>query len=212
MPPLLPDAAVNDIVEARINYTLFGQRCMTVLHWEVTGAGTPAEDWWTLYLGLEGAITNATTGLLTKTLAQMTDEVTCDFIDIQVVRPQRLIYRRFNIGTTGDVAGSAGTANIAMSLTKRGEIPAKGNSGRIQLFGLSSSHIADGKWSPGIIGTVAADVAPYYLGVLSPSGYTLTPVFIGKSKIGVLKTNTVIDIVVQDTIRTMHRRTVHLGV
>lgn len=213
MPPVLPDASVNDILEVRINGTLYDQRIMTVLHYEVQIAGSP-EDWWTLYLGVYSQLTDPSTGLIPKTLDQQIASLSCDFVDLQVVRPQRLIYRRFVNGSSGAIAEPLGgtTANYAMSITKRGEIPAKGNSGRVQLAGLPPTQYVSGKWKSAFITIIDTDVVPYYLGNITASGYTLQPVFIGKSKTGVLKTNTVIDMVVQDTVRTMHRRTVRLGI
>jgi len=203
--------ATNDVVQVTFFGTLFSQRIMTVLNYVVTqpAVGTSiAQD-------LDDIVTTfgnpATATLpLNKLLACQGPEVVQDYVRAQQIYTARSVYDQLAIASPGTHADSTKTANVAASVTKKSLLAGRHGIGRVQVAGVPDSQLVAGKLNGA------------YLTLLQTFGDTL----IGEKTMagGALKLKCVItrasgavasavsQTVPQDTVRTMHRRTVGLGV
>lgn len=204
--------AVDDVVEVSFRGTLYGQRILTVLHYAVVTAtaGSTIDQLQTIAASL-----NASTGSqdpVGKMLALQSNDYTLDAIRTQVVSPQRSIYVQVANGNSGLVGDIAATPNIALSITKRGFEGGRKSIGRLQLAGVPSINISQGKWD--VVGLAGAlgDFVTALKNSFTPAGLavTITPVIFNPTA-PAPHYQAIWSWTVNDEVRTMHRRTLFLG-
>lgn len=206
--------ALDDVVSLSIWGTLFGQRIITVLHYAVSvvSAGSTedqlkqfANDW------VSG--TGSVPGSLDHMLEAQGIEYTCDYVRAQRVSPTRTIFMQWNSNDVGTHADPCTTANIAISLQKRTATPGRKGVGRVQLAGIPQTGYADGSVNPVY---EVAKLLPWCTDLMSSFTTSAGPV----TFVPVLYNPTnptphyspLIQVLPESTVRTMHRRTLRVGI
>jgi hypothetical protein len=207
----VPAVGVGDIVQVTIETNTDATVNLNVLHYRCL---TPPTD--PAYLPalqeLATSVAAVGTGILPAMAALMDDRMYISGVRCQRVRPQRDFFYRLATLQSGTIVGGAAPPNTALSITKKTEEVGKGFSGHFQLGGLSVTLFSDfGVFTAPAIALATelgnaiaakrvkvgggADVwQPCMLSVAQP-GYHDIRVCSPRSQI-----------------RTMHRRTVGLGV
>lgn len=200
--------ADGDVIQCIIETRLNQQRLLNVLHYKCVGTPTNVN-----YFGGMAALNtdlNKANGLIKGMLDLMSQDASIWSVYSQRVWPTRGPLVELSIVDPGLVAGAAAPQNVTMSITKKVDAAGRGYNGRIQLVGLPLSGITDGLWNAGQIALVS-QWAPMLLEALD-AGADIDryyPVTWNRSTGG---TNNVRDFEVQEEVRTMHRRTVGLGI
>lgn len=206
MPP--PAVANGTVIQTVIETRLNQQRLLSVLHWKCVGTPSPSE-YFTVMNNINNDLDKV--GGWTRELAGlMTADATVWSVYSQVVYPVRGPLVEKFVNRPGTAAGVAAPQNVTLSLTKKVDAAGRGYNGRIQLMGLPMTGITDGLWNAGQIALVTA-FASILLEPLDNfnDGDRFYPVTFNR-KTGT--TNNVRDFEVQEEVRTMHRRTVGLGI
>lgn len=199
----------------RIAYfaTLFGQRIMSVFHYEVT-ANLSSNSLLADLQIIAGTFSNSVVaGTPIKALLPLTTaQMQWDYVRAQVVSPAMTVYRQALIGQPGTHAGQTLMPNDAMSITKKSELFGRRGIGHIQLAGVPSEQIVAGKFTANYQAEAALNVIDLVLPVNTQAPQiTLKHVLFHGIESGV-PNSTVQQLIPQDTVRTMHRRTVGLGI
>lgn len=205
--------ALHDIVEVSFRGTLFGQRILNILHYvvNVTASGTTEAQLLRLAQDLVQGTGNPA-GLETHWLDCFGVEYTLDEIRAQRVYPDRTIYQKFAANDVGTHASPMVSSNQATSLEKRTLTVGRKGIGRIQVVGPPQGEFANGVvgavYLAGPIATLITDLKSSYTTSVGPVTYV--PCLYNPTG-APDKYSVLFDIVPQDTLRTMHRRTVRLG-
>lgn len=205
--------AVNDIIQLSIRGTLFDQRIITVLHYAVNVSALGSDTDQLKQLTADWA---AGTGSLPGILSHMLDcqgiQYTCNAIRAQRVYPTRTIYMETNSGDTGAHADDCTTANIAASLLKRTFTPGRMGIGRVQLAGIPQTAYAAGNVDNVFLATKlipwSTDLKSTYTTSVSPVTYV--PCLYNPTGPGT-KISPIVNVIPEQTVRTMHRRTLRVG-
>lgn len=205
--------AINDVLQITYRQTLFSQSIMNVFHARVVTApvgGTTAEA------QLEDLVPKLANPGVFPLLVAWKPAVSHDLffndVTVQKVKPVRTIFSVASIASFGTDADSPSTANLAVSFEKRTTFVGRKGIGRMQLAGVSAGYITNGRVSADWIADKGSTLAEAMYGNFSggalyggvytwclPSG-------------GVDHSLDLYDVSVKTTARTMHRRTVGLGI
>lgn len=205
----MPDIAVNQVIQTRIEWECLGQKDLTVWHWNVAAANAGVEMFNWLRAGLNQELL-AVGGIVTQLLAVMSDQCKCTGVTSQVIHPTR--YHGVHSISTGIGADASpvGTNNLALSVGYSPVLAGRGRSGRTQVPGLPKKYVVDGRWD-------VAATTPVY-NALAPFRTTQWAIILGGVKLDPILfspdtafKNPIIDATVYNTVRTMYRRTVGVG-
>jgi len=205
---LAEPAAVGQIYRVTFKGTLNGQQVQNHFDYrlEVLPAAFSVVDTYAsmyAYLHAVGNLEDKYVGCTPSNLA-------FDVMNIQCIKPVRIVGQNFTIGRNGD-RGPADTPNIQQSITRRGERAAKFAVGGVRVpVGTTADDIAIG-YLTGAQATALEALATQMLAQLGNGTTLLTwrPVIFNPSFIPNFQY--VIYTQRQLTIRTQHRRTVGLG-
>lgn len=204
--------ATNDVIQVSFRGTLYGQRILNILHYAVVSA--PSGSTIDQLEGLANSMANNTGSVqpVAKLLAVLSTDFTLDDVRTQVVYPTRTLYTQIASGATGAVEMTAGTANMAVSILKRGVDGGRKGVGRMQIAGVPQGQAALGKWDFSGVLTDWADLRAALAASFTSASpvVTMTPVIYNPTGAG-LKFQAIWSWTQEDTVRTMHRRTVRLG-
>lgn len=202
--------ATGDVVLVSLRGTLFGQRTMNVLRYVVTVPSTGASITQDL-TDIADAFANTATATLplNKLLPMQGASQTYDTVRAQRVYPARTVYAYSSVAATGTNASDCKTPNIAVSLTKRTLLAGRHGIGRMQIPAVPDAEITAGIVSNALI-TLGVDLGNQLIGekVIGSNGlkiWACTAANVSALDSKVSSTQ------VQDTVRTMHRRTVRVG-
>lgn len=216
-------AIPNDaILEWKIMYEVNGQLCMNVLHFSI-GSNVPGDQPIPAadgFLTANGVFGNGT--VLGEMKRIMSEDVFLKEHTAQWIYPVRYIVRHALLGEQCIGDAGANAQNIAAVITKYGNLGKRSNVGSFHLGGLPDSQfdhgfLNDNTW------TKMKVLATAMLVDLSDGGVTgihYIPSILNKTKVPnttppkfVVSGATVFEIAIaQKSLRTMHRRTVQLGV
>lgn len=205
----MPDMAAGMIVQLRLEYKLYGQIDLNVLHWRVTSAAAGKEMFDFLRNKvLEEAIDADM--LVDGFLPNMSQDCKVQSVYAQVIYPVRYRAVRVVIARPGLQAFDAGTNNIALSVTKQGAVAGRGKTGRIQIPGLAQKWLIDGYWDGAVVAQLNDHCEFWLTNNWTPvgGGVTMKPCLWRPQN---ASTNDIIAVQGQDTVRTMRRRTVGVG-
>jgi len=221
MPPVLGPVTTADVFRVTLVQRLYGQRLLNTLYYKVTEVAVVPPDKWDVMTTLASEMTAA--GNMVDVMADMqTDDL--EHIAVRVNRvaiPGSATdpYAQVDIAVPGDLAGAAGTANVAMSFEKRSTFetgkPAQGI-GRLQLAGLPQTTYVGGIFDAPTL-TLALNLAAEMLEVYTVAGCDLTPHNFGwdytpPSEIPTgFHVHPLFGVNAKDTVRIMRRRTVGVG-
>lgn len=205
--------AVNDVIQVTYFATLFNQVLMTVLHYRVTTAPATATPEHVVLGSAADNFANVAIEPLSSMKACTSEAVTWTKVRLQKVKPTRSIYAEEIVGTDGDVAQTVDTANVCASITKRSAKAGRQGVGHVQWPPLAQGQMVSGSLEPAFQAGVLNDFASALTDVLTvgiaPYEMNLQPCLPGG---GADTAFDIWDCVPQSTVRTMHRRTVGLGI
>lgn len=203
--------AANHVMRVTYNQSLFGQRLMSVFHFVCKTSPAGGTSYAQAVQNFADRLADNAIAPLDDWLAAVAPELT--FLDVRVQRvwPQRDVYFNTPIALEGTFATGCNMSIHAASVTKKTLFFGPAGVGRTQVGGIPDAVIEDGSLSAsyrlqlktafeGFLGdiTVAADGGKYRSMVwhgFEPS-----------------EEDEVFDVFVQDSVRTMHRRTLGLGI
>jgi len=214
MPFVPPIITGDDIYRVTFAGTLAAQRILWVLHYRFT---TIVDN---EYLGgLEDMVNALATdmqsdaGKFGAIRVQQSSDLMWDWVQIQRIVPTRDIYFRAEISTAGGTVSEAAPPNVALSVTNRTAFADRHGVGRNQLAGFPLTKIEDGLWLADFVDTIQALVGAALIPRFEESGVG-NEMQAGVFAVYAVTTeiNDIIDVVGHDQVRTMHRRTVGLGI
>lgn len=206
-----PRLIEGDILQVVHVMTVDEQTCMNVLHYKVIAPDTTPDR--SYFQEMDDILAALDAGPNTVTggwLKLATDDCTSRFIQAQRVHPNRSPYVREIVGQEGLEPGPSAPSIVALSGTKRSDTVGRGRSGHMQLAGLPASSMENGRW------TIAQlTLAQNYFDDLSQdlnygAGGIIRPgIFDSKPPTEFAE---LIGFEAKDELRSMHRRTVGLGI
>lgn len=205
----MPIVSAGDVYEVTFRGSLDGQLILNTFHYGcsvVGGIPTP-----TTFAAAMDASISAAGGLASKFLACCPAAYVLNFIDYQDVAPVRYVKNTIAHGTGGTSGQDASTANLAGTVTRRGDLARRSNIG--------SLHVPYPNLDPGASGGLTSAALNTALNALALS-MTLTLVLGGG--VGTITpvlwkrplATSVVPITqafAQRTLRVMRRRTVGVG-
>lgn len=213
--PVLGPVNIGDVCLVSYFGRLAGQRIINTHHYRVTDAPVSpvTVDWWVNYAEMQTALSGAVN--LTGTfLDSLSNEYTLEFIRLQKLLPTRVMFRDVQKNLTGSIAGAASPPNTAVSVERKGQNADRHSIGRVQLAGPVAANVAAGEITNAyrlIINDFADRLKQNFV---TAGGVTLEPVLLGYTLPPVV-VPVVTPVVATKTfieVRTMHRRTVGLGI
>lgn len=205
--------AVDDVIEITYWCRLFNQRIMTVLHArvETTPAGTSAEV--QLQALVDAYLSQrASCVFLDNYIEAAGTNYTIEYVTAQRVKPTRSIYARADINVFGEFPALCTTANIAASIEKQSTKVGRKGVGRLQFGGIPGESVISGVIDSDYKNVQLKDLADVMFGGFTPGsppggGYRWCLPAGGTDH-----DYDIYNAFVQNTARTMHRRTVGLGI
>lgn len=202
----------NDVLEYTMFGTLYGQQILNVFHYRYSGANVPAGE----YEAELDALSDEITGTLWPALGGgLQSLVTIDYklvrVRLQPVWPTRRYYIDNVLNQEGTAVGAAAPANMAQAITLKTDRAVKGGQGRKHISGRPIGTISMGEWTAA--GTLA--VQTWAPAIMDPVDGTapdrvLTPT-VWSPRIPTSVTR-ILSVETSQQMRTMHRRTVGLGI
>jgi len=193
---------------------LFNQTILSVLHARVVTAPTTGS---TAEIQLQDLAdtklsVSASFPLYQKLKAAAASNFAFDRVTVQKVKPTRTIYVQSSLAAFGDQTTAASTANLAASIEKQTTVTGKTGIGRLQFGGMPSDKIVSGVIDADYFAVEMEGIALNMYGNFS-GGTTHGGVYAwclpaGGADRGYDLWNAF----PQRTVRTMHRRTVGLGI
>lgn len=208
------DPLVGDIFQYLIVYRANGQILNNVLYYKLIGLNV-TEPTYEAYLdGLNADIaSDITTGILEPMLELLGSDVGLLYTQAQKVYPTREYYKRYTQTGAGANPMVCSIQNVALSITKRGEKAGRGKSGHFQVGGLANGTFAGGKHTPATLVLAEAVAASLRSRQYQVGGVgIMEPGMFSKGLGAGNNWNKMIATTVQPEVRTMHRRTLGLGI
>jgi len=210
----MPSFAVDDVLQVTYNWTVFAQRLMTVLHYrfETVPAGSPEKV--AVLAALASKFSEGTMPMTAAFLQATPNNITLLDVQVQQVKPVRTIYQRGVNSNAGTFASAAQTANLCASIEKQSIKVGRDGVGRIQWPPLTPDTLLNGfvdsDYRDTQLETLSAELASAQV-LIAPFGYpcTLRPCLPAG---GADHDYDLWDCFPEATARTMHRRTVGLGI
>ncbi len=204
--------AVGDILELKILGTLLNQRVMTVLHYRIASYVSSAPevtDTGAILDEIIGGTVGATP--LASILDCQADNYARNTCTLQKVAPTRSIYIDRGAPGVGTIADSCTLPNVSGVMTKRGAAGGRRGIGGMHFPGLPPSMYTDGSITAAY-GVLMIAAQANLLAVLTTTlpAATLVPVIYNPGATPNHQDIAILEI--QTTVRTMHRRTVGLGI
>lgn len=203
--------AVNDIIRCVFFNSTFEQEILTVLHYRCVTApvtGSPTYD--TSMLALSARLGDNTKAPLMQWQALASHDFFFGQVRAQRVSPTRDYYQNFLIVLEGSDPAACLTQNIAASIEKRSRKAGRQGIGKMQVGGIPAGAYAEGAFTTAFLTSLQAlaDNLPNLLTTPIDGGVYALCLWNGGP---VTSDGDVMSCVVQDTVRTMRRRTLHVG-
>jgi len=209
MPVTIPDLPNNTLLLVSFRGILNGQRIITTFHYRAAGNPTAG----TTYVAyLDKLYLLIAAGLQTKYLDVMPANYLLEVTRLQPIQPMRLRYTEYTVGAPGTLVDNSNTQNLALSIKRVAVTAGPKGVGRVQIP-VAAENVLAGEidmggplWAnAGIFGVEMIAVQT----TVSP-GMTWNPCLPAQNG-----TNTgdwdLFEFGLEQTARTMHRRTVGLG-
>lgn len=208
-----PAIAPHDIIRVTYLMTLDQQRLLTVLTGQVTASSAP--DYITGITNLAQDLANDAIGATGwgAIRHRQSVQIGYDSVRVQRIAPSRDIYQEALIGQAGSDAGDSGPPNIAASFNKRTARPGRHGHGDIHLPGLPQASQTGGMWNSVLIDGITAQLSLYLTSTFSG---TLSSIDLKwclyDPTIGTGGYDNIVGVTGAYPVKTMHRRTVGLGI
>lgn len=206
--------AVGDVLELTFSGRLMSQVILTVLHVRITTApsgGSTAEAQLDDWVGwFSNKVTN---NWLQKYLDAAAANFTVFECKLQKVYPTRTIFASSIIAETGQQTEDALQSNLAASIEKKTTTVGRKGVGRMQFAPLPKDAYAGGFVDPGFAATPLTGLANAMIGSINCGiTYTGSARYCLPAAAGGGAAYDLYDAYPKETVRTMHRRTVGLGI
>jgi hypothetical protein len=199
----------GDIVEGSIRGAVLGQVVMTVLHYQATLAA-PIADGIAALTTAETAFSVGAGSPLVKYRGCTATNYASQFVRFQVVYPTRRPYFQVARNAAGTFAPDCEAPNLSAFLNLQALNAGRGRHGGIHFPAPSSGGYTAGNVA-GALGVAIRDfVTAWSPGLNISAGNDLIPII--WSRVKPTTPSAIIGTSIQQTIRTMHRRTVGLGI
>lgn len=199
----------GDVLLVSFYGKLFNQTLINTFHYGVSiVAGDPLAK---TFCDEVNAKLTGVSSLASKFLACCPAQYTLTFVRVQVIKPLRLAAFQYSNGTGGTSTLDTTTANLAGVVTRRGDLGNRKNVGSLHVpYPSSDAGVTAGTISTDMKTALGALGAVIIAGQQLATVGTIVPViFNGPTKADVSPISTYI---VQDTLRTMRRRNIGLGI
>lgn len=197
------------IIEIRLNMLMYGQQLLNVAHYRNGENAIPdAES--VLLATLEEMFEQDAGSVITTYENSLSNEVTFNYADAQVIYPTRYSYVRYTITSNGGVAEKPVNVNVQGSFTKRGPLAGRGYTGRMEIPGLIAAREVNGLWD-GTARAQLADIATAWLQPLTLGTFVAAGKPIIYRRANPAASNPWEKATVQQTVRVARRRTVGVG-
>lgn len=211
--PVVGPTLDGDVYRATIIQRLYDQRVLNMLWYEVTDAGGGAVDRWTVMIALANEL-NSVGGVVPLMQDITSQDLAFERVRVNTYRvlADRFPYAEIVLALTGGVPTPAGTANVALSIEKRGFSPGahpRRGIGRLQVGGIPNDAYLEGNFTDDYLATVQP-LADELTEDIIAAGVTLSPVLVTFGPDGILK-HPIFGTSVKRTVRDMRRRTVGVG-
>lgn len=206
----MPGLAVGDIITVTYNFDFLGQKMMNVLHYRNSATST-GENWPVLADAIGHAMVSGTLSPGLSLLACMGFNANLTTVRVQKVSPSRFRYVDRVEGLPGTYDGASSVPNIAACITKYSDSASRHGRGALHVAAIPDGVVDEGLFTGGyltLLGTLASKLS----NTVTVSGETvsLQPVIWEPVDGGVYYPLT--QAVVRPEVRTMHRRTLGLGI
>jgi len=207
----IPILALNDVLQIVHAYSVDNQTCLNVFHYRIkTLDTTPNRTYIQQLADVAEELVLDPVGMVQGWAAMAAANAQSVFMQVQRIHPTRNPYYRRSTNTVGAIAGVSAPSICALSITKRTEQVGRGRSGHTQLGGLPVGDLLNGKWEVNSLNR-AEDYADWMLlDLLFGQAGQIEPVIYREAgnpyyaRLIACNTN--------QQVRTMHRRTVGLGI
>lgn len=205
--------AANDLMQVTYWSTLSAQTLMSVLHYRVDETPVAVADE-TFYWSLWALWFADTANVLPAAYVEAAPtNVLIDRVTVQRIRPTRGVYAEAAMGAAGEHAGVALTANICASITKRSTISGRTGVGHLQWPPLVATDYTNGvidlDFKEGELANLALQILEPQVISTGTTEATLIPCLPAG---GANNNYDLWQTGVRTQVRTMHRRTVGLGI
>ena len=211
----------NAIVELKYQYRVNDQVCMNVTHWNPQGdsTGFAVQDMVAGFLSLALGNGNGTfigeAGKLQSVNAQYFR------VSAQMIFPVRWAVQATDVNFQGTIDQVVPAQNLAITLTKRGDLGDRHNLGSLHVGGIPINRFQEGK----VIAAALTDAAGLVTWLTTDRGDGVSPVdyvpvILNKTPIPntdpvryqISGSSPITSVSVQDTARVMRRRTLRVGI
>lgn len=202
---------VGDTVQISYSGRCFNQRILFTHNFRVseTTSSAPATE---ITLDIAEFFSDAANPLREKYLACLPPQYTLDEVRAQVLYPLRLPYASVPLGVPGEGQDAAETTNLAACFTLHTALTGRDQIAVSHIGPISSVHAASGVWTASILGALidlADECTNTY--AITAALTTLVPVVLHKGANANPRYHDVVGFRIQQTVRTMRRRTVGRG-
>lgn len=202
--------AIGDVFRVTYFQSLFDQRILNVFYLRCTVAPTGGVSYYDATANLAARLGDDGIAPVQNWLPIVGDELEFNFCRAQRVYPTRDIYAQETMGVDGSHADPATMSNDAMSVEKRTLTFGPQGIGRMQLAGVPASTITAGKFS-GAYQVAVQSFADTFLGDITVAADSSKYRFCLFNGTAATADDDYFDMIVHDTVRTMHRRTLRVG-
>lgn len=203
----------NDVFQITLRMIYNEQVLLNVFHMRPTEITNNEYAAWCTDLADELAAEFGGTGKFVPWLDNTSANVLFDEWRVQRIHPVRDVYFQSAITLNGVLAAGPGeTPNIALSVTKRTLTPGRTGVGRTQLAGWEPGAIDAGVYSAGSLTAAFAAMDWQLLDFVTQAGNGGTWGLYNPGSTETPPFSRITSVIPQDTVRTMHRRTVRLGI
>lgn len=202
---------VNDVFRVVYFQTLFAQRLMNVFYLRCTVAPSGGVGYFSALESLANRLASDANHPVDNWLPIVGDELEFDDVRVQRVWPTNDMYAQAHMGLDGSHADPATQSNDAISIEKRTSVFGRHGIGRIQIGGVPASQISAGKFS-GAYQSLVETFANNFIGDIGVAGGLGTYRFCLFNGDAPTADDDYFDMIVKPEVRTMHRRTLGLGI
>lgn len=202
--------AVGDIVSVMVVYYVDNQTCIGNLAYRCDRVPTGSPNYDAGVTALLTALSSGADSLTARMASMISNQCLIDFIQGQRIRPVRSPFVRVGLSEVGLVDSPNAPSVTCISISKRVDVVGRGRTGHWQQGGCPANDIDLGRWEGDTI-VNAGFLANNIKETLDiPSGGKWVP---GIQPVGTSGGfNEIVNTTVQETVRSMHRRTVGLGI
>lgn len=202
------------ILECRVRGNANGQEMLSVFHYRVSAVSTLAASGPEENEFINQFASGGTLNLQDVLLDCQSSSYLCTGIDAQFVDPTRLVSISQTFASPGSVASPVGAQNVSAVVTRRTVLAGRSQVSTLHIPGIATTSYALGKVTAGMLASMnilATRMTTQLVALVGGGIYT--PVIWHRKKFPLVGSSDIVNsTLVQETIRTMRRRTIGIGI